>query len=147
MRTTILAGMALLLSTGIAAHAQQGPTWTGRDVAATAQPLTVVDLSASAQRRGERVVTRDSGRDIGFRPPRSIYVDPYGNVTTFAGAVPYWAQGQSYETRGYTPEERRFYGQQPQQQVQQQSPCVVGSGPATASSAIAQAAGGSGCGR
>ena len=147
MRTIILAGMAILLSTGIAAHAQQAPAWTGRDVAATAQPLTVVDLSSSAQRRGERVVTRDSGRDIGFRPPRSIYVDPYGNVTTFAGSVPYWARGQSYETRGYTPEERRYYGEPSQQPTQRSSPCVMGSGPATASSAIAQAAGGVGCGR
>lgn len=144
MRTTILAAATLLLATASAAGAQQAPTWTGRDIAATAQPLTSTDLTTSAQRRGERVVTRDSGRDIGFRPPRSIYVDPYGNVTTFVGSPPAWLQGQSYEARGYTPAERQFYGQNPLPQAQQQSPCVT-SGPATASSAIAQAANGRGC--
>lgn len=143
MRTTVIAAATILLATAASAGAQQAPSWTGRDVAATAQPLTVTDLSSSAQRRGERVVTRESGRDIGFRPPRSIYVDPYGNVTTFVGSPPAWLSGQTYETRGYTPEERRFYGQPVQPQTQQ-SPCAVG-GPATAASAIAQAANGRGC--
>jgi len=144
MRTTAIAAASFLLATVTPAGAQQAPSWTGRDVAATAQPLTVTDLSTSAQRRGERVVPREPGRDIGFRPPRSIYVDPYGNVTTFAGSPPVWLSGPTYESRGYTPEERRFYGQSPQPHVQQRSPCAI-AGPATASSAIAQAANGSGC--
>lgn len=144
MRALALPLALPLLLASIPATAQQ---WTGRDIAATAQPLTVVDLSARArpQGSGERVVVERGGRDIGFRPPRSIYVDPYGRVTTFVGEPPYWMRGQSYEQRGYAPEERRYYGLQTQQAQPQSSPCVGGSGPATASSAIAQAAGGSGC--
>lgn len=123
----------------------QSPSWTGRDIAATALPLTTSDPSVRTSREPSGRVVR--GRDIGIRTPRTIYVDPYGSVTTYSGAPPYWMRGWSYDVVPSTPywrEEARRQAPAPAPQVR--SPCVYSGGPATAASAIAQAASASGQG-
>jgi hypothetical protein len=143
MKTVLVITSAMLFATPSVAQ-QSRPSWTGSEVAATAQPLRVRDLDDVARSRGVPV-RREPGRPYGYRPPRSIYVDPYGNVTTFAGQTPYWMQPQPrpYGHDGATPAERAYYGG-PQQSYQQAQPQYAPSpsigGPATASSALSQAA-------
>lgn len=129
---------ALALSIAGPAFAQ---TWYGRDLAATAEPIRTTDRNGEAVRRerGRDVATR---RD-GWRPQRNLYVDPYGRVTVWAGAPPFWAVGPM---RGYdssTPDQRAYYGQQ--QGRTTTDPCAAGiGGAASASAAINSAASASG---
>lgn len=138
-RTTSVALAALTLSS-VQAQAQQArTTWTGRDIAATAAPITVREIPASKRTRDAARPVR--GNPYGFRPPRSLYVDPYGNVTVWTGSTPYWMRGpvQGYDPS--TPAEREYYSGGGRQQPQpQQAPCTYSGGPATAASAIASAA-------
>jgi hypothetical protein len=140
---TLSAILAAATSVSIPAQAQQATsTWTGRDIAATAAPITVREIPSVRQREAARPVR---GNPYGFRPPRSLYVDPYGNVTVWTGSTPYWMRGtvQGYDPS--TPAERAYYsGGNRQPQVQQQVPCTYSGGPATAASAIASAASASG---
>jgi hypothetical protein len=130
--------------TPAAAQNQDRPSWYGREVASTARPIRTVTPEVVERERGRRV----GGRQDGWRPQRSLYLDPYGNVTVWAGDPPYWlrpfAGAQDYPTgyQGQVPAQR-VYGSQ----SQRQTPCASSGGPATAGSAIASAPGAfrSGC--
>lgn len=148
MKTIILAAasaLAVLFTTApAAAQDQQRPSWYGRETASTARPIRTVTPQAVEQERVRPV----RGRQDGWRPQRSLYLDPYGNVTVWAGDAPYWlrsdqgGQNQSYGYQGQVPAQgNQRYG------PSNRSGCASSGGPATAGSAIASAPGAfrSGC--
>ena len=126
-----------------AASAQSGRTWYGREIAATAEPIRTVTPTAEPQPRG-RVVR---GRQWGWRPQRSILLDPLGNVTVWAGEPPYWMRPYQRPQANVRPETGDgSYGSQRAGSVISPA-CSPSSGPATAGAAIAAAPGAfrSGC--
>lgn len=134
-----------------AALAQSSTNWTGREIAATAQEIPVRDLSGrertgTVYRDGNGFEpTRPNGRRDrvrGYVPQRSLYVDPFGNVTVWVGQPPQFLTGQP---TSLPPVYRST--NEPVRDAPTSKPCVVGSGPATAGSALAStpSASGSGC--
>lgn len=132
MRNVILACAIATIACPAAAQ-----TWYGRDIAASAEPIrTAEPQRGRPQEPGRNVQAR---RD-GWRPQRSILVDPWGRVTVWAGAPPFWAAGNQNGYDASTPDERAYYAGR--QQVRPQAdPCASGiGGAASASAAIGAAA-------
>lgn len=135
--------MRMLLLVAVAAFTPsfaQAQTWYGRDIAATAEPLRTAEQERPrAPRERARVV---ESRPDGWRPQRNLYVDPWGRVTVWAGAPPFWANGALNGYDASTPDERAYYGRRSGSASRGQSdPCAPGiGGAASASAAIGSAA-------
>lgn len=138
---------AALLGPSLPAHAQsqwQNGTWYGRESASTAEPIRTVTPRAQPQERGRPV----EGRRWGWRPQRSIYLDPVGNVTVWVGDAPYWMRTYQRPEPYVRPQYAYPSGGYGQRAGAVSSPaCSPSSGPATADAAIAAAPGAfrSGC--
>lgn len=133
LRFMIALGMVAVVP-GVAFSQTQ--VWSGRDLAANAESIRVITPKANAS--VAQKARRHGGRDYPYRPPRAIYVNPFGQVTVWSGEAPEWVQRHVGAYEPATPAERKASMKNSRTKVLPGS-CGSSSGPATASAAIAAA--------
>ncbi len=114
----------------------QTQVWSGRDLAANAEPIRVTTPKANAS--VAQKARGNGGREYPYRPPRAIYFNPFGQVTVWSGEAPEWVQQHVDAYEFATPAERKSSMINSRRKVLPGS-CGNSSGPATASAAIAAA--------